>query len=55
MKFKAPAMKKPHVEAMPSPGKAKVHPSAARIRLPQGMINTSQSDPAPAVPGAGRI
>jgi hypothetical protein len=37
----------------PEAPKTKVHPTAARVRLPQG--NTGGSDPAPFLPGVGKL
>ena len=51
MKVKNTVAPKPKEMAV----KSKIHPVAARVRLPQGMVNTSQSDPPPVVPNAGRI
>lgn len=46
--FKAPKM--PSVRPM------KIHPAAqARIRLPQGEVNTGDAAPAPWLPGVGKI
>jgi hypothetical protein len=39
--------------ARPAAVKTKIHPSAARIRLPQG--NTGSSDPSPFLPGVGKL
>jgi hypothetical protein len=35
----------------------RIHPAAAqaRIRVPQGIVNTSEADPAPFLPGVGRV
>ena len=57
MKFgggvKMPTM--PHI-AKPASPKTKIHPAAqARIRLPQGMDNTSEAAPPPFLPGVGKI
>ena len=48
--FKTPTMPK-----MARP--MKIHPAAtkARIRLPQGTVNTGEADPAPYLPGVGKI
>jgi hypothetical protein len=48
--FKAPKISKP------AGVKTKIHPAAqARIRLPQGNVDMSQADPAPVLPGVGKI
>lgn len=42
--------------AKPEGVKTKIHPAAqARIRVPQGMDNTSSAAPAPWLPGVGKI
>jgi hypothetical protein len=49
-KFKAPKISSPMKPT------TKIHPAAqARIRLPQGVDNTSQAAPAPWLPGVGKI
>jgi len=52
--IKGPKMKPPTMAHIARP--MKIHPSAQpRIRLPQGMDNTSQAAPAPWLPGVGKI
>lgn len=52
-----PRMKLPTMPKVGTPRTmTKIHPAAqARIRLPQGAVNTSQADPAPWLPGVGKI
>jgi hypothetical protein len=48
--FKAPKV------VSPMKPLTKIHPAAqARIRLPQGIDNTSEAAPAPWLPGVGRV
>jgi hypothetical protein len=55
MKFGGGGFKTPKI-AKPMGVKTKIHPAATpRVRLPQGNVNTSQADPAPVLPGVGKI